>query len=80
MSLHDYMQTGKGGAPDRCGWTTTLRMVNRLVDPTPGTVSLGGRDVRELPGYQGNLLLHFDPKATASDSDALQQALTAKLP
>ncbi|MCA2228157.1 ABC transporter ATP-binding protein [Nonomuraea aurantiaca] len=35
-----------------CGKTTTLRMINRLVDPTSGTVSLGGRDVRELPAAQ----------------------------
>jgi osmoprotectant transport system ATP-binding protein len=31
-----------------CGKTTTLRMVNRMVDPTSGTVSLGGRDVRAV--------------------------------
>ncbi|MFE2431001.1 ABC transporter ATP-binding protein [Streptomyces sp. NPDC059373] len=31
-----------------CGKTTTLRMVNRMVDPTAGTVSLGGRDVRAV--------------------------------
>src|ERR1044072_6592122 len=35
-----------------CGKTTTLRMINRLVDPTSGTVSLGRRDVRELPAAQ----------------------------
>ncbi|GAA2326582.1 ABC transporter ATP-binding protein [Streptomyces violaceusniger] len=28
-----------------CGKTTTLRMVNRMVEPTSGTVSVGGRDV-----------------------------------
>lgn len=32
-----------------CGKTTTLRMINRLVDPTAGTITLGGRDVRDLP-------------------------------
>ncbi|MEV6155516.1 ABC transporter substrate-binding protein [Nonomuraea sp. NPDC052129] len=42
--------------------------------------ALQNGDIDLLPEYQGNLLLHFDPKATASDSDALQQALTAKLP
>jgi ABC-type proline/glycine betaine transport system ATPase subunit len=31
-----------------CGKTTTLRMINRMVEPTAGTVSLGGRDVREI--------------------------------
>ncbi|WP_241267592.1 ABC transporter ATP-binding protein, partial [Streptomyces scabichelini] len=28
-----------------CGKTTTLRMVNRMVDPTSGTIRVGGRDV-----------------------------------
>jgi osmoprotectant transport system ATP-binding protein len=31
------------------GKTTTLRMVNRLVEPTSGSVLLGGRDTREIP-------------------------------
>ncbi|MET7936606.1 ATP-binding cassette domain-containing protein [Streptomyces sp. NPDC005322] len=30
-----------------CGKTTTLRMVNRMVEPSSGTVSVGGRDVLE---------------------------------
>jgi osmoprotectant transport system ATP-binding protein len=29
-----------------CGKTTTLKMVNRLVEPTSGTVLIGGRDAR----------------------------------
>ncbi|MFD0418243.1 ABC transporter ATP-binding protein [Streptomyces sp. NPDC127108] len=28
-----------------CGKTTTLRMINRMVDPTSGTIRVGGRDV-----------------------------------
>jgi len=32
------------------GKTTTLKMVNRLVEPTSGVVRVGGRDVRTLPG------------------------------
>ncbi|MCW2972115.1 MAG: transporter ATP-binding protein [Thermoleophilia bacterium] len=31
--------------PSGCGKTTVLRMVNRMVDPTAGTVSVDGRDV-----------------------------------
>jgi osmoprotectant transport system ATP-binding protein len=32
--------------PSGCGKTTSLRMVNRMVDPTAGRILLGGRDVR----------------------------------
>jgi osmoprotectant transport system ATP-binding protein len=32
------------------GKTTTLKMVNRLVKPSEGTVRIGGRDTRELSG------------------------------
>jgi osmoprotectant transport system substrate-binding protein len=42
--------------------------------------ALKNGDIDLLPEYQGSLLLYLDPKATESDSDALQQALTAKLP
>ncbi|GEM87315.1 ABC transporter ATP-binding protein [Meiothermus granaticius] len=34
--------------PSGCGKTTLLRTVNRLVEPSEGTVYLGGRDVRGL--------------------------------
>ena len=34
--------------PSGCGKTTTLRMVNRMVEPTAGTVSLRGQDIREI--------------------------------
>lgn len=30
-----------------CGKTTTLKMINRLEDPTSGTISVNGEDVRE---------------------------------
>jgi osmoprotectant transport system ATP-binding protein len=32
-----------------CGKTTALRMINRLIEPTSGTVELDGRDVATLP-------------------------------
>ena len=32
-----------------CGKTTTLKMINRLVEPSAGRVTLGGRDTRDLP-------------------------------
>jgi len=34
------------------GKTTTLKMVNRLVEPTSGVVRVGGRDVRTLAGHE----------------------------
>ena len=33
--------------PSGCGKTTTLRMINRLVEPTEGRVLLDGADVRQ---------------------------------
>ncbi|MEU7019710.1 ABC transporter ATP-binding protein [Streptomyces sp. NPDC046203] len=35
-----------------CGKTTTLRMIAGLEDPTTGTISLGDRDVTDLPPYK----------------------------
>ncbi len=35
--------------PSGCGKTTSLRMVNRMVDPTEGRVLIDGEDVRDLP-------------------------------
>ncbi|MDF1702016.1 MAG: ATP-binding cassette domain-containing protein [Planctomycetota bacterium] len=31
-----------------CGKTTTLKMINRLVEPTSGVISIDGRDILEL--------------------------------
>ncbi len=33
--------------PSGCGKTTTLRMINRLIDPTEGSILVDGKDVRE---------------------------------
>jgi osmoprotectant transport system ATP-binding protein len=33
--------------PSGCGKTTSLRMINRLIEPTEGRVLLDGQDVRE---------------------------------
>jgi osmoprotectant transport system ATP-binding protein len=35
--------------PSGCGKTTTMRMVNRMVEPTSGRVTLDGRDVAAVP-------------------------------
>ncbi len=33
--------------PSGCGKTTSLRMINRLVEPTDGTILLDGKDIRQ---------------------------------
>ncbi|ADB36380.1 ABC transporter ATP-binding protein [Spirosoma linguale] len=33
-----------------CGKTTTLKMINRLIEPTSGFISVDGLDVRQQPG------------------------------
>ena len=35
--------------PSGCGKTTTLKMINRLVEPTSGTIRIAGRDVMAVP-------------------------------
>ncbi|HEY4376394.1 MAG TPA: ATP-binding cassette domain-containing protein, partial [Acidimicrobiales bacterium] len=32
--------------PSGCGKTTTLRMINRLIEPTAGTITIDGTDIR----------------------------------
>ena len=38
--------------PSGCGKTTTLKMINRLVEPTGGTVWIDGVDARTLPAHE----------------------------
>jgi osmoprotectant transport system ATP-binding protein len=38
--------------PSGCGKTTTLRMINRLIEPSQGTILLGGQDVMGLPATE----------------------------
>ena len=35
-----------------CGKTTTLRMINRLIEPTSGTIELDGKDVGAVPVHE----------------------------
>ena len=35
--------------PSGCGKTTSLRMINRMVEPTSGTITVGGKDVTSVP-------------------------------
>ncbi|MFT4128431.1 MAG: ABC transporter ATP-binding protein, partial [Gordonia sp. (in: high G+C Gram-positive bacteria)] len=57
--------------PSGCGKTTILKMINRLIEPTEGHISIGGRDVttenpdrlRQSIGYviqSGGLFPHWD--------------------
>ncbi|WP_330228643.1 ATP-binding cassette domain-containing protein [Nocardia sp. NBC_00508] len=34
--------------PSGCGKTTTMRMINRLIEPTSGTITIGGRDAATI--------------------------------
>jgi len=38
--------------PSGCGKTTTLRMINRLIEPTAGRIEIEGRDVSDQPAMQ----------------------------
>jgi osmoprotectant transport system ATP-binding protein len=38
--------------PSGCGKTTTLRMINRLIEPTSGTISVGGKDAHSTDAVQ----------------------------
>ena len=35
--------------PSGCGKTTSLRMINRMVEPTSGRITVGGRNVGDIP-------------------------------
>jgi putative spermidine/putrescine transport system ATP-binding protein len=45
--------------PSGCGKTTTLRMVAGFIEPTAGTVRLGGTDITALPPWKRNAGLVF---------------------
>jgi osmoprotectant transport system ATP-binding protein len=38
--------------PSGCGKTTTLKMINRLIEPTGGTITIAGRDVSSLEAHE----------------------------
>nr|WP_313955529.1 ATP-binding cassette domain-containing protein [Kocuria palustris] len=38
--------------PSGCGKTTSLRMINRMVEPTSGAVEVDGRDVSGVPAHE----------------------------
>jgi osmoprotectant transport system ATP-binding protein len=38
--------------PSGCGKTTTLKMINRLIEPTSGRITIDGEDVMSLPAVE----------------------------
>lgn len=38
--------------PSGCGKTTTLKMINRLVEPTSGTIRIEGKSVEDVPVHE----------------------------
>ena len=38
--------------PSGCGKTTTLKMINRLIEPTAGTITVAGRDILSLQAHE----------------------------
>ena len=38
--------------PSGCGKTTTLKMINRLIEPTSGSIMLAGQDILSMPAYE----------------------------
>jgi putative spermidine/putrescine transport system ATP-binding protein len=49
--------------PSGCGKTTTLRMIAGFVEPSAGTIKLGGNDVTNLPPWKRNAGLVFQSYA-----------------
>jgi osmoprotectant transport system ATP-binding protein len=38
--------------PSGCGKTTTLKMINRIIEPTSGTITIDGREQRDRPAHE----------------------------
>ncbi|MBI3429958.1 MAG: ABC transporter ATP-binding protein [Actinobacteria bacterium] len=38
--------------PSGCGKTTTMKMINRIIEPTSGRIFIGGNDVTETPAHE----------------------------
>jgi osmoprotectant transport system ATP-binding protein len=69
--------------PSGCGKTTSLRMINRMIDPSSGTILLDGKDVRQSQPAQlrrgiGYVIQHAGlfPHRTVIDNVATVPLLT----
>ena len=38
--------------PSGCGKTTTMKMINRIIEPTSGAILIGGKDVTHTPAHE----------------------------
>ncbi|MFF2299615.1 ABC transporter ATP-binding protein [Arthrobacter sp. NPDC058127] len=45
--------------PSGCGKTTSMRMINRMIDPSSGTLTVQGRDVTTMPRVQLRLRVGY---------------------
>jgi osmoprotectant transport system ATP-binding protein len=69
--------------PSGCGKTTSLRMVNRMIEPTSGTITVDGRDVTSVSATElrrgiGYVIQHAGlfPHRTVADNIATVPVLT----
>ena len=69
--------------PSGCGKTTSLRMVNRMIEPTSGTITIDDRDVMSVPATDlrrgiGYVIQHAGlfPHRTVADNVATVPLLT----
>ena len=46
--------------PSGCGKTTSMKMVNRLIEPTGGRITIGGEDVMSLPAVELRRRIGYD--------------------
>src|SRR3546814_11017054 len=71
-----------------CGKSTTLKMINRLIEPTTGTISIDGRDVTDADpvklrrniGYVIQQARPFHPQRHVNNAmtDPLLQGMSAR--
>ena len=62
------LELARGGmlallGPSGCGKTTTLRMIAGLVEPSAGSIAIGGVDVTQAPVHQRNIGMVFQSYA-----------------
>jgi osmoprotectant transport system ATP-binding protein len=57
-AVEDFSMTAEPGelimfvGPSGCGKTTTMKMINRIIEPTSGSIAIDGRDVLSLDPHE----------------------------